>query len=118
MDLNRFKLIQLSNQVSDKIWQEVEGWNKFDRWTIGTQLVRSADSISANLSEAYGRYTYKERKLFSMYARGSLCETVNWIQKAIRRKLLDTNKGNEILNDLTDISYKINGYIRAMRKAS
>jgi len=118
MDLNRFKLIQLSNQVSDKIWKEVEGWNNFERWTIGTQLVRSADSISANLSEAYGRYTYKERKLFSMYARGSLCETVNWIQKSIRRKLLDTNKGNEILNDLTDISYKINGYIRALRNTS
>jgi len=118
MELNRFKLIPLSNQVSDKIWKEVEGWNKFNRWTLGTQLVRSADSISANLSEAYGRYTYKERRLFSMYARGSLCETINWIHKAIERKLLDAEKGNEILNSLTDISYKINGYIRAMRKAT
>jgi len=118
MDLSRFKLISLANQVSDKIWKEVERWNKFDRWTLGTQLVRSADSISANLSEAYGRYTYKERRLFSMYARGSLCETINWIHKAIRRKMLDEDKGNEILHHLTDISYKINGYIRAMRKAS
>jgi len=53
-----------------------------------------------------------------MYARGSLCETINWIHKAIERKLLDADKGNEILNSLTDISYKINGYIRAMRKAT
>ncbi len=109
MDLNRFKLIQLSDQVSDNIWKEVEEWSKFDKWTIGTQLVRAADSVSANLSEAYGRYTYRERKLFSMYARGSLCETVNWIQKAIRRKLID---------GLTDISFKLNGYIRSLRKAS
>lgn len=118
MDLNRFKLIQLSDQVSDNIWKEVEEWSKFDKWTIGTQLVRAADSVSANLSEAYGRYTYRERKLFSMYARGSLCETVNWIQKAIRRKLIDANKGKEIIDGLTDISFKLNGCIRSLRKAS
>lgn len=118
MDLNRFKLIELSNQISDTIWKEVTIWDKFDRWSTGIQLVRSADSISANLSEAYGRFTYKERKLFCLYARGSLCETINWIQKAKRRKIIDSRKSEEIMDALIDISYKLNGYIRSMRKAS
>lgn len=117
MDLNRFKLVQLSNQASDQIWEEVDGWNKFSKWSIGIQLVRSADSISANLSEAYGRYTFKEKKLFCMYARGSLCETLNWIKKADKRKLIDPNLSNEIQDSFIEISYKLKGYIRAMRKA-
>ena len=118
MDLSRFKLIELSNQISDTIWKEVAIWDKFNKWTTGIQVVRSADSISANLSEAYGRFTYKERKLFCMYARGSLCETINWIQKATERKHIDSRKSEEIMNGLIDISYKLNGYIRSMRKAS
>lgn len=116
MDLSRFKLIELADQVSDEIWDEVGKWNYFHKSTIGKQLVRSADSISANLSEAYGRYTYAERRLFSMYARGSMCETINWINKAIRRDLISLEAGNEILRSLTNISFKLNGYIRSLKK--
>jgi len=115
MDLNRFQLIPIANHAGDLIWDEVEKWNKFHRWTIGTQLVRSADSVAANLSEAYGRYTRAERKLFAMYARGSLCETKNWIQTAMRRGLIEAEKGKEINTALIDISFKLNGYIRSLR---
>lgn len=116
MDINRFKLIDLADQVSDDIWDEVSKWNYFHQSTIGKQLVRAADSISANLSEAYGRYTYPERRLFSMYARGSLCETINWINKANRRTLISQDAGNKIMKSLIDISYKLNGYIRSLKK--
>lgn len=116
MDLSRFKLIDLADQVSDDIWDEVAKWNYFHQSTIGKQLVRAADSISANLSEAYGRYTYPERRLFSMYARGSLCETINWINKAKRRNLISQEVGDEIMKSLIDISYKLNGYVRSLKK--
>jgi four helix bundle protein len=32
-------------------------WSSFDRWTVGQQMVRSADSIGANIAEAAGRRT-------------------------------------------------------------
>lgn len=117
MDLSRFKLIELADQVSGEIWEEVATWNYFSKDTVGKQLVRAADSISANLSEAYGRYTYAERRLFSMYARGSLCETINWINKARQRNLISQDTGNEITQNLIDLSYKLNGYVRSLKKA-
>jgi len=40
----------------------VDRWNYFQKDTVGKQLVRSADSIAANLSEGFGRYHYKETK--------------------------------------------------------
>jgi len=118
MDLNRFHLIPIANHAGDLIWAEVEKWDKFHRWTLGTQLVRSADSVAANLSEAYGRYSRGERRLFAMYARGSLCETINWIQTAIRRGLIEEEKGKVIDTALIEISYKLNGYIRSLRNPS
>ena len=116
MDLSRFKLIEIADQVSDLIWIEVNEWNSFNKETIGRQLVRAVDSISANLSEAYGRFSFPERKRFTYYARGSLCETINWINKAIRRGLIEAEQGKIILNKLTEVSYKINYFIRSLKQ--
>ena len=116
MDLYRFNLIQLADTVSEQIWNEVQNWKMFERDTLGKQLVRAADSISANLSEAYGRYTYPDRRRFTYYARGSLCETTNWLDKAIRRKLITEEAGNELLAELTNLSFKINYYIKILAK--
>jgi hypothetical protein len=46
MDLSRFKLIEIADQVSDHIWFEVNKWDSFNKETIGRQLVRAVDSIS------------------------------------------------------------------------
>jgi hypothetical protein len=46
MDLSRFKLIEITDQVSDQIWDEVNEWEYFSKETIGKQLVRAVDSIS------------------------------------------------------------------------
>ena len=79
--------------------------------------MRAADSITANLSEAYGRYSFPDRKRFSYYARGSLCETINWINKAVQRNLITEARGEELLSELTNISYKLNYYIRSLNKS-
>jgi four helix bundle protein len=50
--------------------------------TIGKQLVKSTDSISAIISEGFGRYHFLENKNFCFYAHGSLFETKTWITKA------------------------------------
>jgi four helix bundle protein len=104
LELKRFKLIQQSDLIGEAIWKEVIKWKYFERDTIGKQLTRAADSISANLSEAYGRYTYSDRKRFAYYARGSLCETLNWLSKSIQRSLIDSNTGNELLLEIQSLS--------------
>ncbi len=116
LDLKRFKLIELSDQVCEQVWNEVSQWDHFQKDTLGKQLVRAVDSISANLSEAYGRYTFPDRKRFLYYARGSLCESINWINKAIARNLIEVDLGEELLSELQSISYKLNYYIRSLNK--
>ena len=64
LDLKRFRIVEHANQIGEEIWLEVSDWNHFNKETIGKQMVRAADSISANLSEAYGRYLFADRKRF------------------------------------------------------
>lgn len=104
LNLKEFKIVEQANLIADSIWEEVSHWKHFEKDTVGKQLVRAADSISANLSEAYGRYSFADRKRFAYYARGSLCETINWLQISVSRELIGLEKEKSLQNELSNLS--------------
>ena len=99
-NLEELEVYQLAESFGDEIWVLVAGWDYFAKDTIGKQIARSADSISANIAEGYGRYHYKENKNFCYFSRGSLIETKGWITKAKTRKLISENQYSECLSKL------------------
>ena len=115
-DLKDLKVYQLAYSFEERIWQVVASWEYFEKSTVGKQLVRSADSISANISEGYGRYHYKENKNFLFYARGSLYETQNWLRKANDRKLVNPELYKELESESVIIAKMLNAYIRSIGK--
>jgi len=114
MLLEDFQVYNLAMELGEEVYSMVIKWNYFDRDTIGKQLVRSSDSVAANLSEGLGRYHYKERKNFSYYSRGSLFETKTWLTKAHNRKLIDNEIFEKMINSVNTISVKLNNYIRTI----
>ncbi|HCL00522.1 MAG TPA: four helix bundle protein, partial [Candidatus Marinimicrobia bacterium] len=81
-DIKSLDVYTESLAFSNHIWQICTEWDYFARKTFGVQLVRAADSISANIAEGYGRFHYKENLKFCYYARGSFEELKDWIRKA------------------------------------
>lgn len=118
MELEELKVYNLAMEMGEKIWAIVDGWNYFQKDTVGKQLVRASDSIASNLSEGYGRYHYREKKNFGYYSRGSLYETKTWIVKASNRKLITGTDFQSISSDLLTISKMLNGYIRSIGKSN
>jgi len=57
-------IYKLSEELSDLIWFEFDNWSKKVQNTIGYQIIRSSDSIAANIAEGFGRYTPKDRAKF------------------------------------------------------
>ena len=109
------KVYQLSMEFSQKIWDLAATWPSFARETCGNQIVRSSDSISANLKEGMGRYFYKERNQFNIYARGSLIETQCWLEKALTRKLISDLNYVELFKEYNQLEIEINRMIRNTR---
>ena len=114
MKLEDFNVYNLAIDLGEIVYSKAVKWDYFDKDTLGKQLVRSTDSIAANLSEGVGRYHYKERKNFSYYARGSLFETKTWITKAKNRNLISNEDSKEIFNKIEIIGVKINNYINTI----
>ena len=109
-------IYQMAEDLSDRIWEICIRWDYFAKDTIGKQLVRAADSISANIAEGHGRYHFYDRLKCCYYARGSLEEIKSWISKAIRRKLIKTEI-SEINHAIELLPKKLNAYIKSIKKA-
>jgi four helix bundle protein len=69
--IDDLRVLQQAEAIADAAWKSVAGWDAFARDAMGKQLVRAADSIGANIAEAYGRFHYGEKLTFFYYARGS-----------------------------------------------
>jgi four helix bundle protein len=83
------EIFQLFEDCADWVWEQVDKWDWKAQKTVGIQLIRSADSINANLVEGDGRYTSADGLHFFVIARGSARETRLWLRRAIKRKLVD-----------------------------
>lgn len=116
--LEKLEVYLMSEDFSDVVWEIVMKWDHFKRDTIGKQLVRASDSISANIAEGYGRYFYKESKQFYFYSRGSIQETKSWLGKCKRRKIVDSKICDELLEKAELILVKLNAYIKFVSKSS
>ena len=115
--LEKLEVYNLAESFSDEIWNIVVQWKIFLRDTIGKQIVRSADSISSNIAEGYGRYYYKESKQFYFYSRGSIQETKSWLNKCNRRKVIEESKCKDLLQKAELILIKLNAYIKFVSKS-
>lgn len=117
-NLEDLELYQLAETFSNEIWFLVSEWDYFAKDTIGKQIVRSADSIGANIPEGYGRYHYKENRNFCFFSRGSILETKGWLRKAKERNLISEERFNMLFEKLQIIHLKLNGYLKFIGKAA
>ena len=88
LTLDNVSSYKKSFDLSNEIWFIAVKWDYFSKDTVGKQLVRAADSVSANIAEGFGRYSKKDKIKFYRISIGSLEESCDWINKAFVRELL------------------------------
>jgi len=113
-NFEKLEIYQLSERLADKIWTIVLKWQYLPQDTVGKQLVRSADSIGANIAEGSGRGTNQDYKRFLKIRRGSLYETKHWLRRSYKRQLLLPEQINELSPIINELTPKLNAYIRSI----
>lgn len=111
-DLSSYKL---SFELSNYVWDLVKSWEYLAKDTVGKQLIRAIDSISANIAEGFGRYFKKDKIKFYYYSFGSLQETIDWIEKARVRKLITEDQYQHVSSELKKLPKEINSLIKYTR---
>jgi four helix bundle protein len=112
------RVYQLSEKLADNIWKIVNEWESLPQNTIGKQIIRSADSIGANIAEGVGRGSYAENRRFIRIARGSLYETQHWLRRAYNRNLLTDEQVNKLKVTIDDLAPQLNAYLKSIGRLS
>jgi four helix bundle protein len=109
------QLLHSAELICDQIWTLVSAWNRFEKETVGTQLVRAVDSIGANIAESYGRFNYGEKIQFLYYSRGSIYETKFWLRRCTSRALIQVAVTTSLAQQLEDLARTINTFVASLK---
>ena len=94
--------------------------NKFpahEKFFLTAQIIDSSRSITRNIAEGYGRYTYTDTRNFFIIARGSVTETMEHLTTAYDEKYI-TEEELTTGEQKCELVFKlINGYISWLDKS-
>ena len=115
MKFEELRVLKAAEAIADGIWREVVRWDSFAREVVGGQLARAADSIGANIAEAFGRFHFGEKLQFLYYSRGSLFETKYWLNRSLERDLMPVAQVQEYAAQLTDVARQLNSFAASVK---
>jgi len=82
-----------------------------ENFLLLSQIIRSSRSITANIAEGYGRFTYTDTRNFFIIARGSTTETMEHLCTAFDENYI-ADEELKIGEEKCEAVFKlINGYI-------
>jgi len=84
-----------------------------ERYGLASQIKRAASSVTANLAEGYGRYSYQENLQFCRQSRGSLYELRDHLTTALDAGYIPMATHKELDAMAISAIKLLNGYIRA-----
>ncbi len=113
-NFENLRVYRQAEDLADAVWDIALGWHTFAKDTVGKQVVRSADSIGANIAEGAGRGTYADNRRFVRVARGSLNETLHWLRRAFKRKLLSEKDVKGLKSSVDNLAPMLNAYLNSI----
>ena len=88
-----------------------------EKFLLSDQITRSTRSITANIAEGYGRYTFSDTRNFFIIARGSVTETMEHLQTAFDEKYIN-QEVLKVYEEKCELIFRlINGYISYLDKS-
>ena len=106
---------QMAMAVGEDIYKITTGLPKCEDYGFTSQIRRSTLSISANISEAFGRNSISDKINFYYYCRGSLTETQSHLEYGRRVKYFTEDQTSQIEVKLSQILKELNTLILSLR---
>lgn len=115
MDLKDLEIYKLAREISNEVWEIYEKMDWQTKKITGDQFISAIDSIGANIAEGFGRYHFLDKNKFNFNARGSLFESLYWLEILEKRKKLTPAQFNSLNKKLKNLAIKLNNYIQSTK---
>jgi four helix bundle protein len=98
------------------IYKITENFPQKEIFGITNQVRRAITSVTANISEGFSRFSYKDRIRFYLLSRGSLSEVENFILISKDVGYIGEEEFNNIWGQSEKVATIINGLIKSTKR--
>lgn len=105
---------QLALDVSVLVFNMTKPLPRSEDYGLKSQIRRSANSVSANIAEGFGRKTYKDKIHFYVMARGSAFETQSHLEYGLRIGYFDEKDLSSCVVSYSKLIHELNTIIKAL----
>ena len=100
----------------NEMFELVKSFPMEEKFRLADQLIRASRSITANIAEGHGRFTFKDQLHFCILSRGSLSECLNHLVDAFDLKIINQDQLLHYKQQIEEVEKLLNGYITYLRK--
>lgn len=106
------KAWQLGREFRKDIYDVTKKYPKEEQYVLTPQSRRAVISITSNIAEGFGRFTFKDNINFCIIARGSVNETLDHLHTALDENYITKSEYQKLYIQGRDVERAINGYIK------
>ena len=103
-----------ANQLSFQIFEMTKDLPRSEDYGLISQIRRSANSISANISEGFGRNTKKDKRNFYIIARGSAFETQSHLLYGVKVKYFERKAVSLMIKEYDELIHQLNKIMKSL----
>jgi four helix bundle protein len=118
-DFTDLQVWQLARELRKLIYGLIRNFPSDEKFALAAQMRRAAVSITANIAEGFGRYSYQENIQYCRLARGSAFEVRDHLITALDQGYLTLEQHRDADSLSQRVIQTLNGYVRStkMRQA-
>jgi len=115
-DFTDLQVWQLARELRKQVYKLVRKFPAEEKFGLASQVQRAAVSITANIAEGFGRYSYQENIQFCRTARGSAFEVRDHLITAEDQNYISASEHQDAAALAQRVIQTLNGYIRATKE--
>ncbi len=114
-DFTDLEAWKYARELRRRVYEVSSRFPPEEKYVLTAQLRRAAISVTANLAEGFGRFSYQENLQFCRQARGSAFEVRDHLIAALDARYLSQKEWQEMDALAQSAIRLVNGYIRSTR---
>ena len=114
-DFTHLQVWQLARDLRKLVYGLLRNFPQDEKFVLSPQLRRAAISMTANIAEGFGRYSYQENIQFCRLARGSAFEVRDHLITAADQGYLTPEQHRDADSLSQRVIQTLNGYIRSTK---
>ncbi len=109
------EIYKLAREFRKEIYTLIKKLPEEEKYNLAGQMRRASTSLTNNIAEGHGRFSYQENIQFIRLSRGSLEELIDDLNICLDEKYFEKDYPNDLKSKAFKILKKLNGYIAYLR---